>query len=346
VLTRRSVRSVSLLVGLGVSVVFSYFAVRHVDWNRFTASLAASNYWWLAPALVTLALGVLLRAKRWALIFTEENRPPLGATTKALLIGYLFNIVLPGRPGELLRVIYLHEEAGTSRAEALGTALAERIFDVLALLILLFVAIPWLPEVTWLQRAGFVAIGCAFGLVVLIVVLARWEDAPLRYVLRPLRLLPGVTAERVASAASQVVLGLVALRRWRVALPAVVLTFSATLMIAFSFWLVMRALELGVGFGAGLLVVVTTTLALVIPSSPAAVGVFEGAVLVALHPYGIDDSHGLSYAVVLHAINIFPFVAVGFWLLQRHTVRMLRRGVAGGDDAKGGGGLSGFVPPP
>ena len=77
------------------------------------------------------------------------------------------------------------------------------------------------------------------------------------------------------------------------------------------------------GFGAALLVVVSINLAMVVPSSPAAVGVFEAATLVALRAYGIDDSLALAYAVVLHALNFFPFVVVGLAVLYRHAA--LRR---------------------
>jgi uncharacterized membrane protein YbhN (UPF0104 family) len=55
---------------------------------------------------------------------------------------------------------------------------------------------------------------------------------------------------------------------------------------------------------------------MILPSPPAAVGVFEGAALIALNAYGVPHSVALSYALVLHAVNFVPFILAGVWLLQ------------------------------
>ena len=58
-------------------------------------------------------------------------------------------------------------------------------------------------------------------------------------------------------------------------------------------------------------------LGLILPASPAAVGVFEAAVLVALKAYGVPESRALSYALVLHALNFFPYIVAGPFLLRQ-----------------------------
>ena len=98
-------------------------------------------------------------------------------------------------------------------------------------------------------------------------------------------------------------------------------------MLAVSYWLVIVGFDLGPGFSAGLLIVVATNLAMIIPSSPGAVGIFEAATLVSLDAYGIGKSEGISYAIVLHALNLFPFIVVGYAVLHRHAARV-RRGPA------------------
>jgi uncharacterized protein (TIRG00374 family) len=321
---RRSLRLAAIAVGLVVSFVFAYIAVRDVDFERFRQALADSNYAWLVPALAVLGVGVALRAVRWRLLFNPATRPPLGATTRALLIGTFFNNVLPARAGEAIRVFALHRDAGTSRAEALGTAATERTYDVIALLVLLFAALPWLPELTWLRRAAVLAIVVAVGLAVTVLVLARWRERPLRYLLRPLARIPGFSVEQAEHAAANLLAGLAAVRRAEIAVPALALSFVAILVIAFSYWLVMLAFDLGLGFSAGLLVMIATNLAMLIPSSPAALGVFEAATVVALGAYGIDDSRALSYAVVLHAVTFVPFVLIGLVLVHGYGVQAWR----------------------
>jgi uncharacterized protein (TIRG00374 family) len=323
---RRAATILGVVGGFAVSAVFTYLAVRGTDWERFRRGLASSRYPWLIPAAATLAAGVVLRAARWRLLFPPAARPPFPATLRALLVGTFFNNVLPGRAGEAIRVVTLHQDAGTSRTVALATAVTERVLDVAVLLALLFVSLPWLPRLSWVGRAALVGAAVAAVVLVAVVVLGRRRGRPLARLLQPLRLLPGVGPEDVERMATEFADGLGALHRGRIAVPALVLSVVAVLVITFSGWLVTFAFSLHVGFGAALLVMVATNLAMVIPSSPAAIGVFEAATLVALAPYGVERSQGLLYAVVLHALNSLPFIAIGALLVPRYGLLALRSG--------------------
>jgi uncharacterized membrane protein YbhN (UPF0104 family) len=90
-------------------------------------------------------------------------------------------------------------------------------------------------------------------------------------------------------------------------------------------WFLMLGFQLGLSPMAALLTVITTNLAMVIPSSPSGFGVFETATLVALGSYGVTDSRALSYALVLHAVNFIPYVLIGLFLL-RGSLRVHSRG--------------------
>ena len=67
-------------------------------------------------------------------------------------------------------------------------------------------------------------------------------------------------------------------------------------------------------------------LSMILPSSPAALGVFEGATIVCLGAYGTGDSRALSYALVLHALNFLPFLVLAPLILRPSVAR--RHGVA------------------
>jgi glycosyltransferase 2 family protein len=314
-----------LVVGTVATCAFGYLAVRDVDLGRFKDGLAESEYVWLLPALGALVVAVWLRALRWGLLFTPATRPPLMALTRALLIGYFFNQLLPGRPGEAIRVLALHRETGTSRAEAAGTAVAERIFDVLSLLVLLFTATPFLPDVTWVRRAAIFALVFAAVLGAGIAIIPRYGERSIEFLIRPFARLPGISRPRTEAAARNIVQGLAALHRPRLLIPALIVTFLSWLVVALSFWCGLLAFQFGARFGAALLVAIATSLILVVPSAPAAVGAFEAAVVVALNPYSVDHSTALAAAVVLHALNLFPFLALGVWALTRHGALTRRR---------------------
>ena len=265
-----------------------------------------------------------MKAVRWRQLFAPEQRPPLGPVLRALLVGYLFNNILPVRAGEPARIVALNQAARTSRAETAATVVLERAYDVFSLLVLLFAALPWFPHVGWLRAAGALAIALTLGMAAAVVVLARYGERPLRFALRPLKRIRLLDAERVELAAVNLGRGLTGLRRPRLMLGALVWTTAAWLALALSCWLIMRGFDLHLSLAAGLLVVIATNLAAILPSSPAGVGVFEQATLVALGAYGISDSRALSYALVLHVVNFVPFVVVGFLVLQRQAVRARR----------------------
>lgn len=316
--------------GIAVSVVFAWLALRDVDWADAWSALHGCNYWWLLPSLGALLLTIPVKAVRWRYLYHARTRPPLGAATSALLIGLFFNVILPARAGEAARVVALNRSTGASRSESLATVVLERVFDVLALLVILFVAVPWLPHVSWLRAAAGLAIALAVAVAAAVVLVAVFGERPLRLLLAPVRRLPFVGDARVDAIVRNATHGLAGIRSVRLALTASLLTVTAWLLLALSTWLLMKGFDLGLPFLAGLLVVVAVNLALILPSSPGGLGVFEAATLVALRAYGVPDSRAVSYALVLHAVNLVPYLAAGLLLLNARAVggavRSLGRG--------------------
>jgi glycosyltransferase 2 family protein len=323
------IRPLAVVAGLAVSLVFSYLAVRDVDFEVFADALAESSYWWIAPALGALGASVAIRVVRWRYLFPPETRPPARAALRALLVGELLNTVVPMRAGELARVVVIHRETRTSRPEALGTVLVERLLDVIVLLVLLLAVLPFVPEVTWLRVAATLLAVATLALLVAIAVLKRYGVRPLGFLLRPLSWLPGFSASRTSAAAESLLRGLRGVRDVQAGVIAIALTAASWLGVALSFWLAIRGLNLELGYDAAVLVAVATTFSLVIPALPTSVGVFEAATLVSLRPFGIDDSRALACAVVLHVLSFLPFIAAGLVALGGHPLLSGRRGRGG-----------------
>ncbi len=93
------------------------------------------------------------------------------------------------------------------------------------------------------------------------------------------------------------------------------LTIASWAALGVSFWILTLAFDLGLPLVAGMLVVVAINLSLVLPSSPAALGVFEAATVVALRAFDVPQAEALSYALVLHLLNFAPFIVIGLVLL-------------------------------
>lgn len=312
--------------GLLATIAFTYLALRGVDFGAVKEALQESNLAWLAPAVAVLALAVFLRALRWRYLFAPETRPSVRAVTSAYLIGQFFNSILPLRAGEAARIVALSRRTKRPRGETAATVLLERVYDVLVLLALLFVLVPWLPRVSWLGAAAIVGIVGVGLFAVVIVILAVYGDRPLLLLLTPLRMVPAIRPERIAAIAANLGRGLAAVRGVRSGLTAVILTASSWVVMGVSFWLLTLAFELPHSLLTGILVVIATNLAQILPSAPAALGVFEAATLLALASYGANRSVALSYAVVLHLVNFLPYLILGPLALRGTPVAALRTG--------------------
>ena len=307
--------------GLPLSLLFGYLAVRDADLGEVGDTLAAAHYAYVLPAALALAAGVAVRAWRWQLLFEPARRPPYGMVANALLISYLFNTILPARAGEVARVQVLGRRADISRAEVLATVVLERLYDLFVLILLLAAASPFLPPVGWLKAA--LALGAVLGIALVAGagLVARYGRRGALILLRPFALLPRVSEQRLELVAASVVAGLAAIRVTRTALAALAVTAASWLLLGLSAWFLLRGVEISTGFSAAILVLVATNLVLVLPSSPAGLGAFEAAAVLALAAYGVEREVALSYALVLHALNAVPFLALGYWALWLSTRR-------------------------
>ena len=188
-----------------------------------------------------------------------------------MLIGYLYNSILPARAGEAARVVVLGQRSEAPPTEIVGTDALERLYDVVAVLLIFFVSEPWLPHVSWFGTAAVAAAVLALAIAAAAVVLAVYEDRPLRLLLRPLGRLPHFSGERLERTIEELAHGLRGLRHHGVAFEALLWTLTAWMVSALSAWLLTLAFPLHLPFTSGIMVVVAVGLAMILPAAPAAV---------------------------------------------------------------------------
>jgi glycosyltransferase 2 family protein len=314
-------RAALIAVGVVVSALFAYLAVRHVHAGETWAAFKATQLAWLLPAVALMVLAFYMRAIRWWILYDPSRRPPLGAVIRATFVGYLGNNLLPARAGEAAKTVALNRSAGTPVAETVATILMERVYDVLSLILLLFLMVPALPGVSWLRAAGIVAAVLLVTIAAAAGVLLRYGERPVRTLIRPLERVPFVPRGFVERAPLQFVHGLAGLLRPRVAAAGFLWTTASWIVLGVSYWLVLVAFDLHLSPLAGELVVIGIGLAMILPSSPGAIGVFEAATVVVLKAYGVDNSVALSYALLLHALNVIPLFAVALGAFATRRLR-------------------------
>ena len=307
------------LLGLAVSALFAWLALRNVSLHAVGQALRHANYWWIIPAVLILLVGVWMRAERWRYLFSPQERPPIVPTFWALNVGQLFNNVLPARAGEVARVLALSHETGMSRTYGFVTVVVERVFDLVAIAILALLAWSMFPHDRLTTNLAYVSLAILAAVVVLVALMAV---APLRR--KAERLLPrvpvlgGARSERTARALR---LGMGPLRDVSLAAPVALWTVGSWVVLSASNWCVLQAFPVHIPWPAALLSILTTNLAMVVPSSPGALGVYELAAQSALTTYGVGSSVALSFALVVHAVNLVPYLILGTIGLTRLGMR-------------------------
>src|SRR5689334_15590858 len=120
------------VVGGAISIAALWFVLSGADLAKTGDILRGADLRWVAFGIVLLSLDLVFRAVRWQRLLRPIARVAYRPMLGYLLIGYLANNVLPARLGELVRVHYLGDREGISRASALGTVVVERVIDLVA----------------------------------------------------------------------------------------------------------------------------------------------------------------------------------------------------------------------
>jgi len=99
------------------------------------------KYFWVVLSLVIGLLSHISRTLRWGLMIEPiGHKPRFINTFLAVMVGYLMNMAIP-RMGEISRCGVLSRYEKISFTKLVGTVVAERLVDVISLLILLVVVI-------------------------------------------------------------------------------------------------------------------------------------------------------------------------------------------------------------
>ena len=99
------------------------------------------NYFWVAFSLVIGLISHISRTLRWGLMIEPiGHKPRFINTFLAVMVGYLMNLAFP-RMGEISRCGVLARYEKISFTKLIGTVVAERLVDMISLLVLLFIVI-------------------------------------------------------------------------------------------------------------------------------------------------------------------------------------------------------------
>jgi uncharacterized protein (TIRG00374 family) len=294
------------VVGIPLSVVLLMLALRNVDMDALTASIAGAEPGTLGLAVSAIGAVYLIQAVRWRLV--SAARVPVSTLLVWVLGSIALNNVVPGRPGDLLRAEWLARGARLSRARALASVFVDRGLDLMVLVAALVLTYPAAHHASWLTRLwiGAAAVGIAVGVVFV---------AASMYARRARMLRRGRLRALFSDLTRAIGTGICGSHALLIAL----LSVLAWGTWALSAWLVASSLGIGLTPWEVLFVTAVINLGVAIPSSPGFIGTYQWLAVSALGLLGVSNGEAFAFSIVMHAAWFVPTTLAGAFIALRRA---------------------------
>ncbi len=309
-------RTLRLGVSIGISVLFLGLAVRNIEWGAAVAALRNANYLYVAPMIGVTVWTLYIRAQRWRVFLQTVRLPPMRTLVAATNIGFMANMVLPLRIGEVVRAVLVSRRGAVPLSAALASILLERVFDMFTVLLLFglsALAVPYSAEV---RQAGqlltltAVVVGSAIALI-------WWQE---RLALRIVRGICLRLPPRLGGPIEGFVKGFIKALEILQSPSA----FARALAWSIYLWFVIASIyTLGLlGFHlqaplvtASLVITTVVAIAVSVPSAPGYVGTFQFGCVLAMAIFGVAKSEAIAFSFVVHITQFVGTVGAGVYSL-------------------------------
>jgi uncharacterized protein (TIRG00374 family) len=296
--------------GVAVYVGFSIWA------NAREVGHALERFWWRAAALAC-GLAAANYAVRWARWEYYLRRLGLRIATRDSVLVFLAGFALtvtPGKLGEAVKALLLRQSHGIPAARTAPIVVAERITDLIGLLLLTLVGVFSFHVDRRFLVAGALCVGMGLAVIgnrtLATLLLATVERV------RPLARFVPKAREFLATAAELLRPG-----------PLLVTTALATVSWFFeclAFWVVVRGFPgAGLGLHAATFIYASMTIAGALSFLPGGLGITEAGMLALLTTFGSGINRGTAAAAtfVTRATTLWFAVALGLGAMTLYARR-------------------------
>jgi hypothetical protein len=217
------------------------------------------------------------------------------------------------------------EAAGQHKLLALGTIVVEKLLDGLTLLLLLALLFVVVPVPDWLRISGVASALVLVILLLTVLLLTGRRRRLLGAMDRVGQIVPALERLGLRRRTATLADGLSSLKSRQVNVRLLLWTATIWLLAGSTNYFILLALGIEVPLAlASLVVLVVVHLGMVVPSSPARIGVFHYLCFLALSLLGVEQSSALAYGFVLHGIVVLPAIFAGLLCLWRENLSLYR----------------------
>ena len=311
-----------VLIGLGVgALVYLAFSL-HAEVGSVWADLKAFRWWLLAPVLGLSLTNYAVRFMRWQLYLRKLQLEVPRRESALIFVSGLAMTITPGKVGELLKSWLLRERRGIPMARTAPVVIAERVTDLLALVLLAALGVGSLYEQ---GLATVITAGAALGAAVLVLQSERLALGIIGVVGKA----PG--AGGIAEKLSEMYTSAAALLSSGTLVAGLALATAAWTLECTGLWVVFRGSGVQASLFSASFIYAFSTIAGVV--SPGGLGITDG-LLVVLSTHlveGATRSVAVSAAFIIRLCTLWFAVGLGALVLMTSKVEGTPSAEPGGD---------------
>ena len=258
-----------------------------------------------------------LKVNRWSILLSPGNGINIRKLIPSMMVGAAGNNLLPAHMGELIRVYFSGEELGIPKSTVLATLIVERLFDIVAIIVLISISFLFMGD---LSRQLLVA-----GLFLLVVAVIMWlaslllsiyTSTCIKFIRERFTLVPTHGRERLIQQVINLSTGLTALRSRHLYFKVTALSLAQWLFMAGSIYLSLLAFDINVSPFYSIIILGLTVAGLTLPTSPGFFGTIEYCFVIGLAAVGVEANVAISVAIFYHVPVWATVTLVGLLLLR------------------------------
>ncbi|HTW67564.1 MAG TPA: lysylphosphatidylglycerol synthase transmembrane domain-containing protein [Bryobacteraceae bacterium] len=310
-------------ITLVVSLACLAWAVHGVSWTELGQEIAELDWRWVALAAAVDLLIYIVQGVRWSLLLFPIGKVSQWAAVGAIYVGLFANEVLPLRAGELIRCFLMARWSKIPISVTLASALIERIFDGVLLIVGLFVALRYIhrfPLTHGQSRAIDILTTGSIFLTILILICAALLAVAMYFREQTLDALLDV---RIFSWAHVFIEDLHRIGHSGFLYASAAVSVPFLLIQIVPIYAIMRAYGFdNVTWSQAAALMVLLRLASVVPQAPGNVGLFQVLSTLGLTLFGVPAAMARRFTLILWAVVTIPLLVAGFVALVASGAKM------------------------
>lgn len=324
------IKKVIFWLGIVVTLACMYFVLRGLDYAKLWDIIKNVNVGLLLLTVAIYIGGYYIRAERWHHLL--KHIKPLKAVElfPYLVMGFMFNNVLPARAGEFIRAYMTGSKKGVSRSSTFATVVIERVFDGLVMIgyfIAGYTAFHFIKKQSVITPInffgmtlgikdavlGFAILGSAVfvGIFIFMFFLMYKKAATSVFIHKLMSVFPAVIKDKVGKFIDTFIEGLGVLGSLKGIMTVFGLSVAAWTVEVFTYWLMGKAMNLEINILLLCLVMAVANFAIMAPGTPGGVGPFEffGVAIMLLFAYPKEEA--AAYVFLVHIMILLPIIILG-----------------------------------